>query len=104
MFKITPAARTIASLVEWRTAGLVLISRAAATPTLRACQSALWAGGVPRFRRNLGTPRAGLAGGGARNQYDTRIPQEDGYITADVVAAISHTTGRLADAIAMTLR
>jgi hypothetical protein len=43
-------------------------------------RSIVRAAGIPRFRRNLGIPRAGLAGGGAQNQNDTRIPQEDGYM------------------------
>jgi hypothetical protein len=40
------AARRINSSVEWRTAGILLISRAAATPTLRAYRSARWAAGI----------------------------------------------------------
>src|SRR4051812_8102126 len=36
--------------------------------------------GIPGSRRFPGMPRAGLAGGGAQNHDDTRIPEEDGYI------------------------
>jgi hypothetical protein len=44
--RLIPAARKIDRLVEWRATGIVLISRAAATPTLRAYQSARWAAGI----------------------------------------------------------
>src|SRR6185437_8948732 len=43
---IIPAARTLDSSVDCRAAGISLISRAAATPTLRAYQSALRAAGI----------------------------------------------------------
>ena len=36
--------------------------------------------GIPKFRRKLGIPRAGLAGGGAQTKDDTLLPQEAGYI------------------------
>src|SRR6185312_17160434 len=43
---VIPAARTLGSSVDCRAAGISLISRAAATPTLRAYQSALRAAGI----------------------------------------------------------
>src|SRR6185437_560323 len=45
---LTPAARPLDSSVDCRAAGISLISRAAATPTLRAYQSALRAAGIRR--------------------------------------------------------
>jgi len=52
--RLIPAARTLDSSVDCRAAGISLISRAAATPTLRAYQSALRAAGIrpsfPLFR------------------------------------------------------
>ena len=44
--RLIPAARTLDSSVDCRAAGISLISRAAATPTLRAYQSALRAAGI----------------------------------------------------------
>ena len=44
--QLIPAARTLDSSVDCRAAGISLISRAAATPTLRAYQSALRAAGI----------------------------------------------------------
>jgi hypothetical protein len=44
--RVIPAARKTDSLFEWRAAGIVLILRAAATPTLRAYQSAPGAAGI----------------------------------------------------------
>jgi hypothetical protein len=46
--QLTPAARKTDSLFEWRAAGILLILRAAATPTLRAYRSARWAAGIRR--------------------------------------------------------
>src|SRR6185437_4430139 len=46
---VIPAARTLDSSVACRAAGISLISRAAATPTLRAYQSALRAAGINRL-------------------------------------------------------
>src|SRR6185503_21182636 len=46
MIDLIPAARTLDSSVDCRAAGMPLISRAAATPTLRAYQSALRAAGI----------------------------------------------------------
>src|SRR6185312_4406936 len=51
---VIPAARTLDSSVDCRAAGISLISRAAATPTLRAYQSALRAAGIsPWARRRI---------------------------------------------------
>src|SRR6476469_9920942 len=49
---LIPAARKIDPLIRGRAPGTVLISRAAATPTLRAYQSALWAAGIKSLQVN----------------------------------------------------
>jgi hypothetical protein len=44
--RLMPAVRSTDSSSNWREAGILLISRAAATPTLRAYQSTLRAAGI----------------------------------------------------------
>src|SRR6185437_12887279 len=76
MIDLIPAARTLDSSVDCRAAGISLISRAAATPTLRAYQSALRAAGIRRgyflrSRRALRT--AGPSHGASRAVGSTRL-------------------------------
>jgi hypothetical protein len=49
--------------------------------SLSADESPIGAADITGFRRIPGISRAGLAGGGAPDQNDTRIPKEIGYIT-----------------------
>ena len=60
-YGLIPAARKIDPLIGGRAAGMLLISRAAATPTLRAYQSAHWAAGIIRSGGSaLQVPRRGF--------------------------------------------